>query len=540
MQKTCLKCHTHFEITNEDLEFYNKVSPIFAGKKSQIPTPTLCPDCRQQRRLAFRNERSLYTRTCDLCKKSIITIYSADKPYTVYCHDCWWSDGWDAKSFGRDIDWGKPFFEQFDALKKQVPHMALHASQNENSDYINLSGYNKNCYLIFAAEYDENCLYGTQIIKSQNCIDTLNCLDSRLCYDVVDTENCYQLYFSQNCKNCSDSMFLYDCRSVTNSLFCTNLRNKQYHIFNKPYPKEEFEKKKQEIMEKLQKGQLEELKAQFGTLKKEAIHRDLEMVNCENSLGDYLSDCKNAQICFDLTHSQDSKYVYTGYSVKDLMDVAHTTDVELAYEGTSIGYKSYNVHFSMGSWTSNNSFYSDNCHNSANIFGCVDMRRAQFCILNKEYSTQEYEVLVARLIEHMVKNGEWGEFFPMKISPFAYNESKAQEYFPLTQNQAEAKNYSWKSVDKKEYQPQTKEILACIQCGKNYRMVTLELNFYQKAGLPLPQKCPDCRHQERMNKRNPRKIIQSNCHNCHKEIQTTHSNMSKKIYCEECYLKEVY
>jgi len=65
MQKTCKKCSTHFEITSSDLEFYKKISPKFDGKVFEIPTPTLCPECRQQRRLSFRNERNLYKRDCD-------------------------------------------------------------------------------------------------------------------------------------------------------------------------------------------------------------------------------------------------------------------------------------------------------------------------------------------------------------------------------------------------------------------------------------------------------------------------------------------
>jgi hypothetical protein len=32
----------------------------------------------------------------------------------------------------------------------------------------------------------------------------------------------------------------------------------------------------------------------------------------------------------------------------------------------------------------------------------------------------------------------YGEFFPMEISPFAYNETIAQEHFSLTKEQAEA------------------------------------------------------------------------------------------------------
>jgi Zn ribbon nucleic-acid-binding protein len=59
----------------------------------------LCPECRQQRRLSFRNERNLYKRDCDATGKSIISIYSPDKPYKVYNQDFWWSDNWDAMDY---------------------------------------------------------------------------------------------------------------------------------------------------------------------------------------------------------------------------------------------------------------------------------------------------------------------------------------------------------------------------------------------------------------------------------------------------------
>ncbi|USN57706.1 MAG: hypothetical protein H6767_04930 [Candidatus Peribacteria bacterium] len=97
--KTCKHCSVNFDITDKDVEFYEKVSPSFGGKKYLIPSPTLCPDCRQQRRLSFRNERQLYKRQCDATGKPIVSIYSPDKPYTVYEQDFWWSDAWDALKY---------------------------------------------------------------------------------------------------------------------------------------------------------------------------------------------------------------------------------------------------------------------------------------------------------------------------------------------------------------------------------------------------------------------------------------------------------
>ena len=93
-ERVCKHCSVVFPITDKDMEFYEKVSPVFGGKRYTIPAPTLCPDCRQQRRLSFRNERKLYKRKCDATGKDIISIYSPDKPYTVYHQDYWWSDKW--------------------------------------------------------------------------------------------------------------------------------------------------------------------------------------------------------------------------------------------------------------------------------------------------------------------------------------------------------------------------------------------------------------------------------------------------------------
>ena len=74
--KECKQCKTSFEVTDEDRSFYDKVSPIIAGKKQSVPEPTLCPHCRQQRRLAWRNERVLYHRKCDMSGKQIVYPYT--------------------------------------------------------------------------------------------------------------------------------------------------------------------------------------------------------------------------------------------------------------------------------------------------------------------------------------------------------------------------------------------------------------------------------------------------------------------------------
>jgi hypothetical protein len=216
---------------------------------------------------------------------------------------------------------------------------------------------------------------------------------------------------------------------------------------------------------------------------------------------------------------------------------------------------SYETCFTVWCWKDKNVFYSDNCHASGNLFGCVSLRRENYCILNKKYTKEEYEKLRGRIVEHMEKNGEWGEFFPSKSSPFCYNESLAQDFYPLTKKQAAENGYAWKDEDFRGNKPQKykvpdkikdvpedilNELLACYKCSRNFKIMPLELKFYKKMGVAVPANCPTCRRLERQKRCSKMELWERNCDKCDKKITTVYPKaMGVKVYCEECYSKEI-
>ncbi|KKW39528.1 hypothetical protein A2454_00700 [Candidatus Peribacteria bacterium RIFOXYC2_FULL_55_14] len=560
MDKVCSQCAASFEITDGDLAFYEKVSPVIGGKKYPIPPPTLCPDCRQQRRLVWRNERNLYRRTCDQCNKSIISIYPKASPFTVFCPDCWWSDTWDSRDFGQEMDFGRPLFEQMRELQEEVPRLSLNIVSNENSEYINLSGYNKNCYLLFAAEYNEDCHYGTQVIKSTGCVDAFDCYESRYCYEVVDAEKCHSVLYSQNVSACSESLFLFDCRGCAHCILCTNMRNQKYCIRNQQMQSEAFAAEKKRITEEIAKGKFREYQEEFASLKRTCLHRAADIVNCENVTGDYLKNSHNLRTCFDVSYGEDCTYVYTGFQVKDLGDVCHTTEAELGYDSLSLGYGSYNTAFTHGSWSAKNLLYCDIIQSGSDMMGCVSMKPGKYCILNKQYTKERYENFVPKVIAHMQETKEWGEFFPVTLSPFAYNETNAQLYYPLSEVEVLQHGWRWHKPED-SLSGVKKTILAaklpasienipddvlnwaitCEETRRPFRIIKQELEFYRKMKLPIPHFHPDERHKRRMALRNPRVLWQRKCGKCGKEVQTTYApDRPEIVYCEACYLAEVY
>ena len=81
----------------------------------------------------------------------------------------------------------------------------------------------------------------------------------------------------------------------------------------------------------------------------------------------------------------------------------------------------------------------------------------------------------------------------------------------------------------------------CEATGRPFRIIKQELEFYRKMRLPVPRLHPDERHRRRMALRNPRKLWKRPCGKCGKEMETTYAPERPEIvYCESCYLQEVY
>lgn len=586
--ETCKNCHNSFAIEPDDFNFYEKI---------QVPPPTWCPECRLRRRMAFGNERTFYKRTCRKCGKSTISIYPQNTAFSVYCLNCWRSDAWDGKAYGKNYDFSKPFFEQIRELKRVVPRAALIQQGNmEGSEYTNRASNNKNCYLIFRANYNENCLYSQTINNSRDCVDCSNVQNSELMYTCIDCINCRNTQHSQESKDCNNSYFLYDCRGCTDCFGCVNLRNKQYYIFNQPYSREEYERKIGEFQ--LGNAQtIGKIEEDFQKLILKFPKRYMMSTQSNNVSGNWLIECKNALNSFGCRKFEDGKYLFYVIEAKDSMDYLYWgRSCETIYETANCGYNSSRIFFSNECWMSCSDLqYCDSSVSCRNCFGCVGLRNDEYCILNKQYSKDEYEELVPQIIEHMSnapykdkigRTYKYGEFFPEDLSPFAYNETGAQEYFPVTKIDAPKKGYVWKDSETRDYEITIKpenlsdtiqgvdndilnQVVGCLhrgecneQCTTAFKITPNELQFYRKMNIPPPELCPNCRHIGRHKKRNPPKLQQRKCDcsgkqssnndylntaqhfhgsgQCPNEFETSYSPKRKEIvYCEQCYNSEV-
>ena len=550
IKQVCKTCDKEFVIRDEDITFFKQVKTV---------PPLYCPECRMAQRLLYRNERILYKRPCDLCKKDMITLYSPESPYVVYCSKCWWSDDWDPKNFALDYDPNKKFFDQYRELQLKVPRLGLVAIQNVRSDYTNGSAENKDCYLIFAADYNEDCLYGRLLQRDKQCVDCAFLHESELCYECIDCRECFKCMFSEQCQSSTDLLFCYNLSNSNNCIFCTNGRNLSNAIYNVKYSKEEFEKKKAEILK--DNESIENAKKEFEELKSKTIRKFAMQTKCHNVTGDYIHNCYDGVELFDTYDAKNCSYM------KDAEKPLDSMDCNNYYYNPRLGY---NVMGALeGSMLKNSAFvfycneveYCDNYHHLLEGIGCISVRKGNYMILNKAYSKEEYFELKKKIEKQLTEDNLLGQFFPPEVAPFAYNESLIQDFYPLQKDEAINRGYRWqdkttgtygKETIKKGEIPNTiekindnvlNEVFACEECGKNFKLVEAEVSFYKKMGLPLPHKDFECRHSDRMKKRNGMKLYHRSCmkDGCGNEFETTYApDRPEIIYCEDHYQKEVY
>ena len=587
--KICQNCKQDFVIEPEDFDFY---------KKMEVPPPTWCPECRLWRKALWRNERFLYRAKDAHDGKEIFSMYSPMLPVTVFEKEFWNSDDWDQLETGRNYDFSKPFFLQLKTLLDVAPIFSRSIVSLVRSDYSNNATALKDCYLVFGSSYTENSFYSENCGHTKEAIDSSFVHGSEISYESFFNIRCYRAFFSSYCEESSDIWFCRDCIGVSSCFGCIGLKNKSYCIFNEQYSKEEYEKQIHG-MHLSSYHSLSRLKEEVHSRWLAFPSRFVRGRKNEHSTGEYISNSKNVRKSYYMVGGEDMKYCQFVIipPAKDAYDQFRFGDnTSMVYDCLSVGGHSTNIKFCSNSYTNcSNLQYCYGVISSSDCFGCVGLHHKKFCILNKQYSEEEYKVIIPKIIRHMNevpyidKKGrvyKYGEFFQPEFSQTPYNHSVAQEYFPMNKETVLSGGNIWMDAEKREYKATlgvgdlpdaieevsdsiVKEIIACPhaqncneECTAAFRILPEELAFYRKVGIPLPRLCSNCRYAERIKQRSSLKLWRRTCQcagtksengiytniavhqhgntPCPNTFETSYSPERKEIvYCEQCYQAEV-
>lgn len=549
MQRRCRSTEIEFSISGLEQEYC---------RRNDLPLPVLAPAERLRNMLIFRNRTYLYNGTCAVSGKKMLTCFPPGSGCRACDVDVWRSDRIDNRQVGRDYDSGRPFFSQMLDLyhAAYLPGLTANRATMENCDYGDGIEYAKNCYLIFASSYVQDCMFCYLVRRCRDLLDCVYCFDSELCYECADVRNCFNLKWSRHCENCSDSSFLFNCTSCSDCYCCTNLAHKKHCLNNKQLSEKEYFRRVHALALDRRDVVAEE-KRRFANFSSTASVKYFRGVNIENCSGDFLYNSKNCEHCFFVSNSEDCADCLELDGAKQaILQAYFGFNSELVYNSLLAGANAYNLRFCQECWTNVAELeYCMQCSNGVEqCFGCVGLTRASYCILNKQYRKNEYFELIKQIKAQMSANGEYGHFFPAAFSPFYYNESTAQMFYPLLREDALKRGFRWHDSETEEQSAAScppdglpaneEEVLnkafACRETGKAYRFVRPELQFYRRQHLPLPDCAPMERIRARLGFYNLTQLTDRPCSSCSAPLRTSCAENTRRVLCGDCFRREVY
>ena len=500
-ERTCRITGERFSVSADDIAMYRLLC---------VPPPTTSPWYRTLVRAAFFPYR-LRSSFCAKTQQSFVGTYRSDSPFTVYRPEVWWSDAWDPKEYGRTAQPDAPFLPQWYALFRAVPRPGSSRDpESVNSEYTVGGMQFKDCYYVIGGIKAEDVAYTIAAEWSRSCLDGVWYEHAERCYDSVRLCDCYQTVGSINVTHGRDVAFCYDGSSIEHCFGGFNLRHRT-HVFLDEQLDAATYTQRRAALRLGHRPTYERFQEWFREgYRDRAMHAMVRREKCERCVGSSIESCSDAYFAFCASECTNVRYVEGSSQVRDSAEISGSAAVERSYELAGAAHTNRAICVSVIR-SGRDIEYCVDCHHCEHCFGCVGLRGAKFCILNQQYTEDEYWDTVDRLKTAMLARGEYGEFFPAAYAPVPFEDSRASYGYAFTRAERthlqfwtvgdEAPSDGGPSIPPDDIRSASPEILAqsfrCTESGRSFRITPQELSFLQREDLPLPTRHPEVRMEQR-------------------------------------------
>ena len=502
--RVCRVSGERFHMLEAEHDLLRRLSERNPQLGAALPPPTIKPAEVGRRILAWGNLRHLFHAKSALSGVPHLSRYNPRDGYHSVTQEEFWDDRVDNIRFGRSYDFSRPFFDQYAELIRQVWCMALSITNSEGSDYCNGVENIRDCYLCFSAREARECMYGVSQYFSNDCVHCVAAVRCQYCYGCVSVDTCYECRHCRDCWSCSNCVGCLDCRGCSNCIGCVGLRQAQYCLFNEAAGRSGYEA----FLAQHRLGSFKDMTALCARCEEfiaRSARRVERIINAEDCSGSYIVRSANVCAGYQISECRDCGYLTIGLKSRDCWK-GYALGSELCYAAGVVD--SQNCAYSYGIWGGEALWY---CYSMfahcSSCFGCAALRGKSYCILNKQYSQAEYFELVARIVQHMRQNGEWGECFPPHYAPHSYQESWLADYLEdLPPGEAARRGYRMRPVEygaaaagaiEAERLPDDitsadldqlgRTKVRCPLSGRVYNFQRKELEYYRRHDLPLPR-----------------------------------------------------
>jgi hypothetical protein len=472
---------------------------------------------------------------------------------------------WHERDFlekGVPLDENKKFFDQLFDLHLSVP-LPAHDNivQPENSiAFISFS--DQDSYFVMASR-SKGCFYSSNAFDCEDSSEIVMGTGVKESYNVLNSSGLFRCQFVRDSHNCQNSYFLFDCRDCEKCFGAVNQRHKKYLWFNEQLSEEEFNRRlsKVDLSSYIEQEKYKEQFRRF--IKEKAIWPENNNLHTENSTGEYLENTTDACECYHVRGGSRNIDHVTWCLGAPSSDCAYcggataATDCYYSVGVTNCHRAFFNLNIVTGC---QNVEYCTRCFDCENCFGCVGLKRKKFCLLNKQYSEDDYWKILDDLKCRLLEEGNYGDIPGLRFSTqhwtslldlFEIDEATALKLggrnFDLTSQGAEGPEISPELIRPVESIPDRLEINDFDKVlgqfyfdpviGRRFVYLKPELELYQKLKVALPRHHPRGRIMEIYRQLNKPEFVGMVCQSCKKEIRVAknYAFPDRKIFCRSCY-----
>ncbi len=554
-ERTCALTGEKWMMTDEEIGWY---------KKFNVPPSSRSPMTRWWVMSSFFLAEQWWWNKHAETGKPLLTFIHPATGLRVLPDKEWYEKDFIEK--GRDVDATQPFFPQLRELQLTVPLLSEKNIKEPENSIARFSFGDVNSYFVMGCR-SRDSLFSDWVLDEENTSEAWNGTSINRCYTVADSFRLFDCKFVRASLDCLSSTFLFDCRNCEFCFGASNKRNKKYLWWNEQLTKEEWEKRRAEV-DFSSREVLQKYGEQFHTMiREQSIWPENFNDQAEGSTGEYLNKVTRVKNGFTCANGvQDCFWV--SYATENARDSAFCAGLFTSQDcyGSTNPAQCSEMLFTYNCQTSQNLEYCIQCMGSENCFGCVGLNRKKFCIFNKQYSEQEYWQRVDELKCHMLDRGEYGEFFPVSMSPAYFPDSGAVIYHGAPPDLGRTK------LGALDFEPEAEGAMGPDLSGatnmkrlsdipdrlddfdeaawlgvpiydasmrRRFAFIAPEIQFYKTHRLAPPARHFVGRIHDLIRESNMGRFESTHCAKCSTEITVAfnHIHTVRTVYCKACYLQ---
>jgi len=413
---------------------------------------------------------------------------------------------------GIDYDESKNIFENYQNLRSKVKGInMINFFNSENSEYADVVSKWKNIYLsAFIVNGDEDVMYSFWVNdESKRILNSAIISDhSENVYFSLAVQHSFKVFYSRFINNSSDIWFSTNLLWCTHCIACHDLENKSYYIDNIEYSKEEYMEKRDKYL----KDRTAYHDRYLSLINNAWKH--LASTNITWSYWVESHDIESAHFTYRIMNWKNVFNVGWFEWCKNIYDVFDWgwPSLQDIYAVNGIAINSENCYTSCHVPNCNNVFYSYYLESCAYCIWCIGLKNKTYCILNKQYTKQEWEIMADKIFSQMEIDWNLWDFFPGGLNPFYFNDTMWGILGNFTKDEVEAEWYMWRDAEIKVDIPEGSDVISTDDLwdyqwydenwtwkidasilrkvikddnGNYYRIVQMEYEFLEKYWLPL-------------------------------------------------------